>query len=121
MEWPFGFLKPEVEYRIRSYTLRDDDSGYLSHPNAPEESITISSPRYSLDAGLYFDREFEWLNSEYTQTLEPRLYWVNSPLVEGQNDIPNFDSGRSEEHTSELQSRPHLVCRLLLEKKKTRK
>src|ERR1041385_9350844 len=28
-------------------------------------------------------------------------------------------SGRSEEHTSELQSRLHLVCRLLLEKKKT--
>src|SRR5690554_7152100 len=28
---------------------------------------------------------------------------------------------RSEEHTSELQSRPHLVCRLLLEKKKTKK
>src|SRR3989442_7450005 len=29
------------------------------------------------------------------------------------------DKDRSEEHTSELQSRPHLVCRLLLEKKKT--
>src|SRR5690554_1205879 len=29
--------------------------------------------------------------------------------------------GRSEEHTSELQSRPHLVCRLLLEKKKKNK
>src|SRR5690554_7062911 len=28
--------------------------------------------------------------------------------------------GRSEEHTSELQSRPHLVCRLLLEKKNRR-
>src|SRR3989442_15510921 len=28
------------------------------------------------------------------------------------------DDTRSEEHTSELQSRPHLVCRLLLEKKK---
>src|SRR5436305_9356207 len=28
------------------------------------------------------------------------------------------DEQRSEEHTSELQSRPHLVCRLLLEKKK---
>src|SRR3989442_2912238 len=27
------------------------------------------------------------------------------------------DEARSEEHTSELQSRPHLVCRLLLEKK----
>src|SRR3989442_10484687 len=32
----------------------------------------------------------------------------------------SFSAGRtrSEEHTSELQSRPHLVCRLLLEKKK---
>src|SRR5690554_7788559 len=29
-------------------------------------------------------------------------------------------STRSEEHTSELQSRPHLVCRLLLEKKKNK-
>src|SRR5690554_5775539 len=31
------------------------------------------------------------------------------------------EHGRSEEHTSELQSRPHLVCRLLLEKKKKKK
>src|SRR3989442_11844256 len=30
-----------------------------------------------------------------------------------------FYGERSEEHTSELQSRPHLVCRLLLEKKTT--
>src|SRR5437870_7648855 len=29
-----------------------------------------------------------------------------------------MEGGRSEEHTSELQSRGHLVCRLLLEKKK---
>src|SRR5690554_7723490 len=32
--------------------------------------------------------------------------------------IPGY---RSEEHTSQLQSRPHLVCRLLLEKKKIKK
>src|SRR3989442_8904516 len=32
-----------------------------------------------------------------------------------------FPELRSEEHTSELQSRPHLVCRLLLEKKKNTK
>src|SRR5690554_7627554 len=31
-----------------------------------------------------------------------------------------FSGERSEEHTSELQSRPHLVCRLLLEKKKNK-
>src|SRR5258708_26316560 len=33
--------------------------------------------------------------------------------------IPELASLRSEEHTSELQSPDHLVCRLLLEKKKT--
>src|SRR5690554_7520572 len=33
--------------------------------------------------------------------------------------LPNRLRLRSEEHTSELQSRPHLVCRLLLEKKNT--
>src|SRR3989442_14610237 len=32
--------------------------------------------------------------------------------------LERFRRERSEEHTSELQSRPHLVCRLLLEKKK---
>src|SRR5437899_6793309 len=34
--------------------------------------------------------------------------------------MPSFSSQRSEEHTSELQSLRHLVCRLLLEKKKER-
>src|SRR2546422_1440812 len=33
-------------------------------------------------------------------------------------EVLGLESGRSEEHTSELQSRLHLVCRLLLEKKK---
>src|SRR5690554_7322149 len=36
-----------------------------------------------------------------------------------ESNLTNFL--RSEEHTSELQSRPHLVCRLLLEKKKKKK
>src|SRR5258708_9944770 len=35
------------------------------------------------------------------------------------SDPPKLPSPRSEEHTSELQSPDHLVCRLLLEKKKT--
>src|SRR3989442_5998054 len=38
-------------------------------------------------------------------------------LIPAEEDA-NFVYVRSEEHTSELQSRPHLVCRLLLEKKK---
>src|SRR5690554_6980689 len=40
------------------------------------------------------------------------------PLEEPPGSAAAVAAGRSEEHTSELQSRPHLVCRLLLEKKK---
>src|SRR5690554_7167063 len=48
----------------------------------------------------------------------PRIY----PTGEGAPNPAGLDFydrlvDRSEEHTSELQSRPHLVCRLLLEKK----
>src|SRR5690554_7565656 len=45
-----------------------------------------------------------------------------SPLYENYNAYTCTGTPvRSEEHTSELQSRPHLVCRLLLEKKKQKK
>src|SRR3989442_3272513 len=47
---------------------------------------------------------------------------VNIRLLPGEMvALPRRGSAtRSEEHTSELQSRPHFVCRLLLEKKKSR-
>src|SRR5947199_1860102 len=40
------------------------------------------------------------------------------PLASVEDDHPADDAVRSEEHTSELQSLRHLVCRLLLEKKR---
>src|SRR5690348_17665840 len=40
-------------------------------------------------------------------------------VVLGRPSLAASADGRSEEHTSELQSPVHLVCRLLLEKKKT--
>src|SRR5437660_5468735 len=42
-------------------------------------------------------------------------------LDRGVAQLTALQGVRSEEHTSELQSRGHLVCRLLLEKKKTQK
>src|SRR3712207_7405471 len=42
---------------------------------------------------------------------------AEGPALAGQG-LPVLFPGRSEEHTSELQSRQYLVCRLLLEKKK---
>src|SRR3989442_7774569 len=51
----------------------------------------------------------------YRSTAAPLAPRAAAPLSpDAQQQVPGK---RSEEHTSELQSRPHLVCRLLLEKK----
>src|SRR5947208_5021893 len=47
-----------------------------------------------------------------------RTFNANRDLVEVVREIADATEARSEEHTSELQSPDHLVCRLLLEKKK---
>src|SRR5438445_13539155 len=43
--------------------------------------------------------------------------FANEPSISSRTDADANECGRSEEHTSELQSRQYLVCRLLLEKK----
>src|SRR5690554_7752374 len=57
-----------------------------------------------------------WAYDEYSCGQTFKLHWPTSKR--GSAETPKRD--RSEEHTSELQSRPHLVCRLLLEKKKNK-
>src|SRR5207253_3924973 len=54
-------------------------------------------------------------------TLSVAWLWAASALLVVQWFGDSLDGTRSEEHTSELQSRGHLVCRLLLEKKKIKK
>src|SRR3989442_4006381 len=57
-----------------------------------------------------------------SEQVEPRVIAGQLRRRLGRRDVHDDHrvEPRSEEHTSELQSRPHLVCRLLLEKKKKR-
>src|SRR5690554_7613569 len=55
----------------------------------------------------------DWSTADWPASTSP-----SSPMRSPGRTRTRLSSGRSEEHTSELQSRPHLVCRLLLEKKK---
>src|SRR5690554_7032440 len=57
------------------------------------------------------------ITSSGFKTWNPEINFWKSPAVNCSLPV-NEILTRSEEHTSELQSRPHLVCRLLLEKKK---
>src|SRR2546422_5898223 len=67
----------------------------------PEDRLPLTT--MDLDAWL-------WRIDQTTRLLVQR--------TEGLSDVEIDWQPRSEEHTSELQSRLHLVCRLLLEKKK---
>src|SRR5690625_7109698 len=58
--------------------------------------------------GMWFNNYLFQTNPDSTET----------SLVQGGDTTRIENIERSEEHTSELQSRGHLVCRLLLEKKK---
>ena len=49
-------------------------------------------PIVSLDSSVIFERESNWLDRDYIQTLEPRLYYLNIPYKD-QSRIPVFDSG----------------------------
>src|SRR5438270_9043538 len=60
----------------------------------------------------------------FRSALEHAVYDVNLLACKGPGGVPSTPAlcrrGRSEEHTSELQSQSNLVCRLLLEKKTRR-
>ena len=82
-----------------------------------------------LVTGMYDSGQVRDLSRDVVYTVTPEgIVTVDpsgyvSPLVEGDVTvhIQVPDGPRSEEHTSELQSRRNLVCRLLLEKKKKSK
>src|SRR3712207_7647987 len=72
----------------------------------PEAAATLDPA----GEGVGGDNDTVWANGSYAATGLAASYGAIARYV--------FDV-RSEEHTSELQSRQYLVCRLLLEKKKT--
>lgn len=57
------------------------------------DSITRTLPIVSVDSGLTFERDTQIFGQSYTQTLEPRIYYLHVPY-ENQEDIPVFDSAR---------------------------
>src|SRR5690554_7187115 len=79
---------------FRSLQVRTNGAGNF-------ETLIEGVASFGVQFGLAASADEDGVAGAYVATLQP-------------------DEGRSEEHTSELQSRPHLVCRLLLEKKKNK-
>ncbi|WP_139350379.1 LPS assembly protein LptD [Rhodanobacter sp. B04] len=93
------FVRPKLAYRYTTYQLDGNyqDYGYYgmlgSGTASPftQQSPSRSLPIVSLDSGLVFDRSTSLFGDSYTQTLEPRLYYLYVPY-RNQNDLPLFDS-----------------------------
>src|SRR2546429_5649699 len=81
--------------------------------------VLRSNTQSSMGSPLRSNSPFPIGKQESEPTLCIRLgtAWFLVPSSESNLRKPRNLSQRSEEHTSELQSRLHLVCRLLLEKK----
>ena len=93
------FVRPRLAYRYTAYQLGSDyqDYGYRgplgSGATTPfdQKSPSRSLPVVSLDSGLVFDRSTTLFGNGYTQTLEPRLYYLYVPY-RNQNNLPLFDT-----------------------------
>ena len=81
---PGGFITPKFIWHSNSYAF---DSPL---PNGAS-SATWNVPTFSLDSGLVFQRDTHLLGQDYQQTLEPRVFFVNTPF-RNQNNLPNYDS-----------------------------
>lgn len=87
LEEAYGFITPKFGVNLTHYNLGADPL-----TGAPPRSVNRSLPIFSLDSGLYFDREINLLGQDMVQSLEPRIYYLRVPY-KNQSDIPNFDSG----------------------------
>lgn len=81
-------ITPKIGLHATKYSLTNQDAGKPS-------SISRTLPIFSLDSTVVFERESSFLDVDYIQTLEPRLYYVHIPYRE-QGEIPVFDSGLSD-------------------------
>ncbi len=90
-------LKPRISYPIKSAAgffepkLAVEHTQYnLEQTTGPTE-LSRTVPTFSLNSGLFFDRDTSFFNSDYIQTLEPQLFYVYVPYKD-QTALPLFDT-----------------------------
>ncbi len=80
---PAWYVEPKLSYQQIAYQLDNSDEFPASQD--------VGAPIISLNTGLLFERSVRFKSSGYTQTLEPRLYFLKVPF-ENQSDLPDFDT-----------------------------
>jgi LPS-assembly protein len=83
----YGYFTPTITASGTQYSLSNAAiNGYT------DNNISRTLPIFDVDTGLYFTRNFLWNGQSFSQTLEPRLFYLYVPY-QNQNNIPVFDTG----------------------------
>ena len=82
---PGWFFTPKLQLHATRYQF---DTPLANGATSASRAV----PTFSLDGGLQFERAASFLGRSFTQTLEPRAFYVRTPYRE-QNFLPNYDSG----------------------------
>lgn len=84
---PYGFLTPKIGYHVTRYDVTENQGNF--------ESRTRGLPIASVDSGLQFERSFTFKDQPFTQTLEPRLFFLYVPFRD-QTRLPVFSTSESD-------------------------
>ncbi|MCU7817660.1 MAG: LPS-assembly protein LptD [gamma proteobacterium symbiont of Lucinoma myriamae] len=101
----YSFVKPKLSLDLVTYKLDNEDKftagitpeekDYnIQAANWDDDSPSRAAPIFSLDSGLFFEKNLSLFDLPMQQTLEPRLFYLYTPEKD-QDDIPLFDSGLS--------------------------
>ena len=82
---PYGFITPKIGVHGSRYFIDRYNTAAL-----PDKTRVL--PTFTADSGLIFERGANIFGKAYTQTLEPKLYYVYIPYRD-QSMLPNFESG----------------------------
>ena len=90
MAFALGTVTPKLMLHSRAYQFDAlPQNGPITTPN----STSLSVPTFSLDATTVLERPSSWGGRAVVQTLEPRIFYVNTPYRD-QSRVPVYDTGR---------------------------
>ena len=81
------YITPTLAWRYTAYQLDSKLADTLGGDRTPTRSLPITT----IDAGLFFDRDTSIKGKSYLQTLEPRVFYLNTPYRD-QSGLPLFDT-----------------------------
>lgn len=88
----YGYITPKVLLNARQYQYDEAYYGTYNQNTRGSHSASVVVPSYSLDTGAVLERPVSVLGLNWSQTLEPRVFYVKT-AYRNQSDLPNFDSG----------------------------